>query len=611
MKYLKSRNQSLLLVLFFFFNAFLIFSCASNSFSEVSSKITPDFIDHLESETYENIMKRFNLKKYFFIRNLNLSDIVEKRTLANIIAKNFIEANYYGWNKFFDRYISSDDVIKADRFNKEILYELMTESKTFISLGYKLCFLIIDIIFKEFTPRVTFSTTEHIIFFQSISLQISDFLEFILNNLVPNQNISLKDFSASSCLHDQLYIVIVEQESFEVLNRTVTMAEISKFRDVEILEIILKRYSKSMAPNFTQNYISDAKVYLSSKPLIFRQILTLLVKMTPEYFLASQFMTQYTRIFLEFVNITIHLANMAPIFRALMMLDSQEDQDNYLETYYNRISRPATICFKSLDTFSALNILIMDSNFSFSGSLEISDKKSKLLSKILSQYYGISCCDYFDLAKKCIVNGYMPLYEVLLQHFADVFSHEKRIELLLFIVTESLIKNKNMAIVISLSYLDFDNRTEMLEKLDPETNFVNTIPGIPTSKLSKVEQIKIFQIIRELTIFLIDCPIKCSISISIDENFLPIAWPCPESLLRLETPESNFACLFMYALIILAKKFKIPIYGVSLFHSINEESVVWSETIGFINFMIDRMGALIGLDREKLFKFMDSTEYEC
>ena len=602
MNYLKSWSLSLSLVVFLFFNALLNYSCAS---------ITSNSTDHLESETYETIMKRFSLKKYFSIRYMSLSDIVEKRTLANIIAKNFIEANYYGWNRFFNRYISSDDVLKTDRFNKEILNELMTESKTLLSLGYKLCFLIIDIIFKEFSPRVSFSTTKHVIFFQSILFQISDFLEYILNNLVPNQNnILSKDFS-SSCLNDQLHAI--EQVSFEVLSRTVTIAEISKFQDVEILEIILKRYNKSISPNFTQNYIGDAKVYFRSKPLIFRQIFTLLVKMTPEYFLAPQFMSQYTTILLEFVNITIHLANMAPIFRALMMLDSQEDQDIYLESHYNRISRPSAICFKSLDTFSALNILIMDSNFSLSGSVEMSDKKSKLLSKILSQYYGFSSCDYFDLAKKCIVNGYMPLYEVLLQHFADVFSCDKRIELLRFIVTESIIKNKHMAIVISLSYLDFDNPNELLEKLDPETNFVHTIPGIPTSKLSKVEQIKNFQFIRELVIFLMDCPIKNSISISIDENFLPIAWPCPESLRHsgsVETPESSIPCLFMYASVILVQKFRIPIYGASIFHSNTDESVVWSETIGFMNFMIDRMGALIGLDREKLFKFIDSTKYE-
>lgn len=176
-----------------------------------------------------------------------------------------------------------------------------------------------------------------------------------------------------------------------------------------------------------------------------------------------------------------------------------------------------------------------------------------------------------------------------------------------------MIRNAKMAIVVSLSYFDFDDLNKMLEELDPEIHYVKSIPGFPTSKLSKAAQILNFKIVHEMTNFLADCPIRYSIPITVDESFVPIVWPCPESVRNsesLETSESCFPYLYMYALVILVQKFRIPIYSVSIFESTIDESVVWSETIGFMNFMIEKMGSLIHLETEKLklFKFVDAIE---
>lgn len=548
--------------------------------------------------TYRVLMHRLMLKN---INNsllpLNAYDMpADPRKLADLVMSNFCEARFYGFNFLFNRRGYSDYLKPKDRYNGRILYHLMQDSEALNLLGYYNCLVIVNSIINAFQKFVNFKTPILKLLFETIAIELVDFLEFVSTDLMPKYKISKTDPEYNLEAHCDL-----EYPAFTDMEQLVTIRLVAKFKEVDFLRVLVRRFARIWPRSSTKRIIFDAFELLSvNEPFLFREVFTLMVRQTPEYFLHPKQLSNYPTEPLALQSrISSCLFNMTPILRALMVVDREEVVTRYLEGYCT--TPVLTICKDNfVESLEALNIFIQDSNFAIVTSEEVSLRKKAILAKILEIVFDIEPSKYYGLAVDCLTLNYLPLYEAILQNFADEFEELLRKRLLLLITNNSEFKQSEIAISITLGYFEYNDFDSVLAEANKCT----------VSSNSKEKRRRIRNL-SEIRVLLEDCPVRVSAKYLVEDDFVPVPWPCSklnEITFGINDPGTS-PKLFYYAQAILCKRFKIPFYGGSIFESTMDETATWSEMIGFINFYIERMISLAGLGGEKGFKFVDTTDY--
>lgn len=549
--------------------------------------------DDYPDMTYEEIFNLFHLQYPQNSYNLNPFKPAKPEIISSIIIDNFVEAHLVYLDKKILR-INFFRLIgwKAKWYDDKILYKIM-QNRTFMEfLGYDNCFYILKEIFRTFLPIVHNSKVEKIS--RSISTQLNDFLEFLLEELIPRYN--LKAIDKFSDIIDECFWEYPAM--FLLVERTIKFSWIILFKEVDLLRTIMKRYSRIWVPELTANYMNSLKKYSSQDLNLFREIFTILVKSVPDFFVQEYFMSQYFALTGPF-GISQIMTNMAPILRALMVLDEEDTVKNYLTLYWRQIALVnGPPLYGDGSHMTVMESFIRDSNFSFTTSTEMFQKKGVLFEKILSTFFGIKRENYFKFASICVKKNHLAIYEVLLKFYPnEISSFENISRLLNGIITNSQIPNPFLAATMTVGYLliETDWMDEIL--LFVKESFKNH---------PSVQVIVRFKFLENLFFILKDCPIKESSGIVVGKEFARVPWPCPK--IDFSSHPETHPILFNYAQLILCKRFSIPFWSVSLFDCTMDEAATWSEAIGYINFVIEMMGSYLGYNNVNFFKFVDTTK---
>ena len=282
------------------------------------------------SLSYEQVFNLFELQ--YSARHHPQLDITKPSNpyhLSYIIFYNF----FYSHSLTVDRTLNQSNRGQRTKFNGEILYKIMKNRPFMKFIGYENCYRIMRKVFEHFKPVVHLSTARKGI--GLINSQLADFLEFVLNELAPRYTRTPDDLNFNAKdkyeLEYPALIVLVE--------RSVKMSCIVSFKGIDLLRLIMQRYSSIWIPELTEEFIKTTLKYAHGDDYIFRQVLTVLVKSVPDYFVLKDFMKQYSLFASDPVSNNLHLvmAKMAPIFRALMFIDEIETIYKYLESYWHRI----------------------------------------------------------------------------------------------------------------------------------------------------------------------------------------------------------------------------------------------------------------------------------
>ena len=590
----------------------------SNSSSQTTVE-SPESVKELimieHSNSYATFMKRLNLKRPNFKRNVQIdyNDPAKPKLMAEIIYHNFVEGHLYGCDRVFH------NLSINERYNSKILYHLVQDEEVLNLIGFKYCLNIIKEIIKFFKSYSVHRKGENFKqIFQSVAIDLVDFLEFILNELAPKYPFSLNDPLYNFEAHCKL-----EYFSLIYVNSIFNFSVLKLFNEPDLLKNIVRRYSAVWPASMTHNIISEASLLspVNENPYLFREILTFMVKRVPDYFVHVEQSIRYTTNIKSFKNHIRGTMNiMAPIFRALMLIDNDVVINEYLEIYYNQLIKPDYYpCFSSQDdSIKALNFFIRDSKFVLINSHAMRERKRILLEKILSKFFGINQGNICKLIRFTLLNDFLPLYEVLLQHFNVKLFERQKLELIEILVKSTNIEASIPATVISMGYLEIEDFDSLLNELDPENDQVfDNLPWKRYEDLFKIQKVR-FNLVKEIYKLIQSCPIQRKVSIFVDEEFMAVPWEFTSINFYEEEEENdenneylgNYPKLFYYAQAILCKYFGITFFGVSFFESAMNESVTWSEMIGFINFMIESQSKLLYSQREtNLFKFIDSTKY--
>lgn len=568
------------------------------NYTNASSELSP-LTESEPEDTYESLMNRLNLKPFYSYNAIDFEQAAEPRTFAKIIARYFSEAHFHGYNNHFMRYFASDNLVPSEKFDERILYKIMQDREIMDFLGLFNCFRIIEEVIRQFQSFVTFDTQQLEQLFRSIGLQLCDFLEFILEEFAPRYPYKLCDpkFNIDACAGMEYPTLIFAEHAFPI-------SKIALFRDLDILRVIVRRFASIWPVSSTKTIIQTSIDYFKHSTNYFRQVLTLMVRFTPEYFILPDYMKQYKPVDGRPWHFCALMSNMAPILRALMMVDSANVQDRYLDDYSNQIKLHNGFSLQNdLDAFKILNYFIKDSKFSIVTSEEMFGEKKLLFSEILERFFGFEMDNYYTLIRKCIRHNYLPLFEAILQFLSvDFFTEKHRTDLLIAIIHEKHLKKPLVAISIAMGYLDFEDFVSVSRKIGKSRSAAKL-----DRKKHLERQSQKVRWIREIHNFLISCPIS-SIQSVFDSKSVP--WPCPDIVRYTFTEKEaseNYMKLFYYAQVILCKYFKIPFYNGSQFEPYLHEAATWKETISYINLTIEMLVNRLGHKNKKLFKFIDTT----
>ena len=585
-----------------------------------TNEASPSAIKSELEITYEDFMIQVKLKPFQFPYRFNYKKPAEAKKLVKLIVCNFVEAQFYGFNHHFHRYHASDKLSLDDRYPRNVLYNVMFDADTMEFLGPLNCLSIIRDIIQEFKCFIDFDGDLRLSqLFSSIAVQLTDFLEFVLNELAPKYPYKTADpefsIEAQSEFEYPLFILLIE---------TVPIKIIALFREIDLLRVIVQRYKSIWPASITRILIKEALNFFGYSPNMFRQVFSLLVRSTPEYFLLPSYMRQYIPFAGQYWNLCDLMANMAPIFRALTGIDTETVQEMYLENYYSMIRTFNGPCLKSdSDALLILNLFIMDSKFSIHSSVSMFERKRTTLLMILRKFFGIEPVNYYSILRNCLAHTYLALYEAILQYLsADfVMSQAELIDLFELLIFDNEIEQILNAISITLGYLEFDDLNGFLESFELRKERVDgSSDGIadenqPPRRIvaSEQEQQNRIRWIKELKQFMDSCPIEGKIGLfvegelelELDGRNGGVLWPCPETVLTFSQEENHKmdTKLFHFAQALLIKHFDIPVFSVSLFESDFNECVAWSETLGFINLMIETMASHLGYENKNFFKF--------
>ena len=163
------------------------------------------------------------------------------------------------------------------------------------------------------------------------------------------------------------------------------------------------------------------------------------------------------------------------------------------------------------------------------------------------------------------------------------------------------VRNPLLAGAMTIGYLDIEGEVDGMLQLISSTITLNhnqfrahqclkNVIFIEESRKQRKARLKFLQ---ELSDTLKDCPIRGLSEIVVDNtNGVNVPWAYPNAL-RAIIPQCDdqetIPKLFNYAQAVLCKR--------------------WSETIGFMNLIIETMGLHSGLKHVKFIKFIDSTVY--
>lgn len=587
-------------------------STASTGTTIESSESVKELITEVPN-SYKTLMKRLNLKPYTRYIRLNLNEPAKPKILAEMIYHNFVEGHFYGYNAMFSR-PASDNLRIEDRFNRKALYHLMGNEEALKLIGFKYCLMIVKEainIFKVYSGH--FNRRKVYEMFESAAIDLVDFMEVILSYLAPKYALARND-----PMYDLEAHCIMEYEYLITATSIVDASILDKFNEPDLLKVIVRRYASIWPASMTGKIINDI-VDLGNTNL-FRDVFSFMVKRVPEYFVHSDQNSRYnTRIKWFRDNICGTMNMMAPIFRALTLIDTDIVIEDYLQRYYNQLIKPPTQdpCFTSNDSsIKALNYFVRDSKFTLINSFKMKERKRGLLEKILLKFYGINEGKVYNLIRYTLSHELLSLYEVLLQHFGEGLSTNHKKELVELLITSKEIENVIIATSISLGYLEIEDFEGFLFDLNPENNrFLLKLPRRNLDKTFK-RQMKRFLFVKEIHKLLENCPIKGKNGIFVGEGFEAVPWEYPVNIFEEEEEaddeeSESYPKLFYYAQAVLCKYFDISISSVSYFESTMSESVVWSEMIGYMNLMIETQSKVVhGRQNAKLFKFIDSTKYE-
>lgn len=559
--------------------------------------------------TYEILMNRFHLRPcHGNSSKIRHDQPAKARHFAKLISYNFIEAHFYGYNIYFKRFYSSDSLEPEKRFDKGILYKIMQNEEILEFLGHVNCFRIIDEIVQAFKPYICFEKNFVKQLIESISLQITDFLEFILEEMVPKYQYKRGDpeFNVEAFAE-------FEYPTFVLVEDTLPMSVIAAFREIELLKVIVRRYAKIWPVSSTEIIIKESLKYLRRSPDYFRQVLDLMVRHTPEYFLLSAHMHQYQPPIGQW-NFCALMANMAPILRALLLVDSDYVRNRYLQEYHNRIRTALkTSTHIDEDALKVLNAFMQDSKFALDSSAGMFEKKKEILENILMKFFGINTTDYLKAARLCLKNNYLALYEVILKYVAkDVFGDEQHKDLLQFLIHSDKINTSDapLAASISMAYFKFEDFTDVLKNLKQtiKFDFTGYHDKSVRERIFKKQRMR-FNWIQEIRKYLASCPVVETQKICVPEEFEPVNWLPPVYLSTFtENDPENYMKLYYYAQVVLCKRFGIPYFNASVFEEYMQEGATWNESIDYINFVIEMMASRLGYKNVKLFKFQRFIE---
>ena len=571
---------------------------APNSISFDSLTPSDSSDDFWHSLTYEKIFNLFELK-YF---KLDISKIVEPEFLVTVIVYNFTTA----FQRSLD--IISKKSVESVKHNRNILYNVMKNRNFMKFLGYENCFRIMKKIFHYFHPVASVSDCKYVI--RLISIQLNDFLEVVLAELTPRYDKSVDDPS-----FDIKHKCEIEYPAMILLvERTVKISYIISF-DIDLLRTIMQRYSSIWLPKLTAIYMDYAVRYIGDNMYTLRELFTVLVKIVPDCFVSKDYMNQYKAFSFRWdpLNFGEIMANMAPIFRALMFKDDAETRNKYLEMYRRQISLINGPCLNSDgDHLTILESFIRDSKFSFTTSVEMFQDKANLLESILSHFFGLNRINYYSLALICIRYNYLAIFEVLLKYFGASFTTAHAANFIKETITNMRIFDPLVVGAIILGYLDIEDQIDGFLRFYKNTLISRELKASSETEIKNNARLERIEYLQEWSDILKDCPIKTSSGILVGNDFVDVPWPCPEAIRAINSSykdSDTVPKLFNCAQVILCKRFSVPFWSVSVFESSIDEAANWSETVGFMNLAIETMGSHLGYKNVNFFKFIDSTEY--
>ena len=605
---------------------FFSFTDGSSQITEDSSAESPDSLSILSpiacdkkritefdsTLSYEQVFNLFGL--YFPERNrfhLDIRETVQPSFMAQIIIDNLVLSYSLILERILNNFKYQAYYETRLKYNRKALYKIMKSSSFMSFLGYENCFKIIRKVLEYFDAVVYYKAATEVI--RSISTQMADFVEFVLSELTPRYDKSPADpsfnFQDKCEIEYPALIILVE--------RTIRMKSIVKYKEVDLLRLIMERYSTIWIPEWTAEFISTALDYAKDDNHLFREILTVLVRSVPDYFVLKEYMRQYTLFALDpphTNSLQLTMAKMAPIFRALMFIDDPEVRERYLDVYWLSIGMKGGQYFSGDEYhLTAMESFMRDSKYSFTTTPEMFENKANLLESILDSFFKIKKGNYYFLAYHCLTHNHLALYEVILKYFCTSFTSEHAEKLLNTIVFNLKLKNPIVAGAITLGYLDIEDEIDdMLQGISLDiTRIKETKPqGFmrkeETSKRQRKYRVKVLE---NMSNMLKDCPIREMRPIVVGRRFVNVPWACPQALrvfVPLHDDPEILPKLFHYAQVILCKRFSIPIWSVSVFESTMDEAATWSETIGYMNLTIETMAKFLGYSKEiLLFKFID------
>lgn len=392
---------------------------------------------------------------------------------------------------------------------------------------------------------------------------------------------------------------------------------VNLFKETEFIKVIVRRYKDIWPASLTRSIISDAARTAKDNEgfHMFKDILTFLVRIVPENFIHPNEMSKYNNdIGVYKNNICAAMELMAPLLRVLMLNESEAYTDQVLNKYYNRVNNGHEPAFNCSDnSLKVLDFFIRDSKFSLVKNQIIKERKSRLLKKILQMFYKLNMGNIYSLLRYALSHEFFPLYEVLLQHFGHILSLQQRKDLLNMIVTNVQYKKYIIPIVITMGYFDYNNFEQILYELDPTKK---PLPPFMSEGAMVKKQIERFNAIKDVYEMISSCPIIHKVDIFVDSWFESVPWPYPTEIIEHDNDHNSersdsIPKLFYYAQAVLVKRFNIPVYGISVFESTMNEPATWSETIGYMNLMIETKAKLVyGAEDAQLFKFVDTTVYD-
>lgn len=544
--------------------------------------------------------------------------------LMDAIVRNLRMSCYHDVSKEEIKYLKLTG-FRHQRYNRNVLEDMIKDGGRFLRyLGFTGCLELVKRILFYLSEDLN-SSSVHLSTLQALSFTIGS-VEMFVQHVLYTQTAPYRYIKGDPEYNFESHCE-VELSYYEEIRQIVTPDKIAQIKSFHLLDIILERFYRWLPDYEIFDFyakFSHACTHLDIG--YFKAAIYPIVRDYPNVFTdLKQMRNRYKQIVNQDSTLVTYYSQMVPILRALMMIDSLNEQNTYLTTYF-RVSQ-LNIIGKNSDgpILKVLDLMLVETKFAV---FDFKTQSSHRLSVLRSILMGIDL-SLIDALIAAVRRGLINLAEsIMVLHSLEDRLKDK-------VLVNAIFSEPNMNILENLALIvayvfDLD-----VKKMRTYADTIDLDGLLKTEDWKNYETVCFYNRMAALKTIILHVadvlevlgnPLQTRSVLAQYENEV-ISLPCSLGMIDSLLPDlrsinalpapfdsTPFSLVLIVMQVVLMRVFGIPLMETRFGENTNDISD-WREAVAFANFMIHKYAQkyiLVG-DEEvpdlemdlKLVKFVD------